>query len=182
MRFLGFSEYRLRRCWPQPAATIRQKPSVNEDISWHIACTSASGCGSYAAHVQMDVDQNFSVSCSRSKSAGLSITVTDPGVKADGIESPRPPSSIIVTNADPASQSCSVALEEASDFSFAPETFLGACTSSGGDCTLTGGPADGWDFKGTLLCPTLMKGGTAAKYKLENVGGGAIKLEVDNCG
>lgn len=154
---------------------------LNEDISWHISCSSASGCGSYAAHVQMEVDQNFRVSCSRSKSSGLSITLTDPGVKRDGIVSERPPSSIIVTNADPASQSCNVAVKEASDFNFAQETFLGACAASGGDCMLTGGPADGWDFKGSLFCPTLMKGATT--YKLENgVGGGPIKLEVDNCG
>jgi len=167
-------------CGDDKAATI-----VNDDISWHIGCASASGCGLYASHIQEAVGQNFRVSCNRSKTTGINITLTDPGFAGSIEESPRPPSTIVIANGDPASQSCNVTVREASDYNFAPETWQGMCVRSGGDCVLSGGALDGFDFKGTLICPTLLKTatGSAATYELGsgNDTSVPIKLEIDNC-
>jgi hypothetical protein len=161
-------------------------PIVNDDISWHLGCASASGCGLYATHIQEQVDQNFKVSCSRTKATGLNITVTDPGFKGDGIDPARPPSSIVLSNSDPASQACNVSVLEKADYNYvSSETFKGSCAAQGGDCVLTGGPQNGWDFVGTLSCPGLMKTatGTAAKYILESgtAPGQPVSIAVDNC-
>lgn len=191
MRFfgiLGVSAAALVSVLTAACGDDKAGPIVNDDISWHIGCASASGCGIYAAHVQEEVNQNFRVSCSRSKTSGYSITLTDPGFRGDGVEPARPPSSIIIENADPASQSCNVTVREASDYNFAQETWTGSCARSGGTCEFTGGPKDGWDFVGVLNCPALTKRatGTNAVYRLEIGAGdnpnGPVQLAVDNCG
>lgn len=183
MRFLGILGLSvaslLGACGDDKAGVI-----VNDDISWHIGtCNAVSGCGLYAAHIQEQVDQNFKVNCSKTKTGGYSISVTDPGFAGDGIEPARPPSTIVVENADPASQTCNVTVREATDYTFAPETWLGQCPSSGSGCTFTGGPADGWDFVGMLQCDAMTKRGTNLTYKLGsgNDSSSPIKLAVDNC-
>lgn len=167
-------------CGDDKAGTI-----INDDVSWHLGCASESGCGLYAAHDQTAVDQNFTVSCSQSTSTGINITVSDPGFAGNAMEGARPPSSIVLTNGSPSGQSCNVTVLEKSDYTYvSAETFKGSCVSQGGDCVLSGGPADGWDFKGTLSCPGLAKQatGTSARFTLQNtMNGGPVKLEVDNC-
>jgi hypothetical protein len=154
---------------------------VSDTISWKVG-----GQGVHAGHTQANVDQNFSVSCSRTAS-GLTVIIKDPGFKGSssgGVAgAPRPAGSIEIRNYNPTNNSCNVTVTE-TEQGTATISYLGTC---GTVCSLTGQyNYMGWDFSGQLRCSGLTRPGDAAmlKYTLGTAADTNIPVEisVDNCG
>lgn len=151
-------------------------PLVNDTISWQVGCASA-GCVSFNAHSQEAAEEKFSVRCKKT-SIGLSVTITDPG----SVEANRTRGTLRIDNLNPKTGDCTVTVSDSATLRDNEQRFMGTCADQ--DCRITGGPANGWDFEGTIICDSLEVPNTAGGviYTLNKANSKEpVQLAVDNC-
>lgn len=180
-------------------------PGLGPDLSWQISCTRPNDAddtcrGSEDAHgpltglnEELDEDDHALkvVSCRRN-SAGLQLSIEDPGATANSAKKirARARSVLEVTNGAPKTDKCVVKVTEynrADGRKVLTESCSGTMLDSGneGTCKLVELEPDGYAFNGTLTCDgmRLGSGGVGgADHKLRAGGSSEpIALQIESC-
>jgi hypothetical protein len=178
-----------------------EKPGVGvgPDTSWQVYCAPDDpemNCSiSEQAHGPLDGpdkddkddDYKLEVSC-RKLTSGFSITIEDPGAKAN-VETQmraRARSVLSIERADGDDNKCVISVNEYPT-SGGQRRFIDACAGNStnpGTCTLEGGEGDGYAFSGTLICEGLrINNAGPAAYVLRGAGepDEPMVLQIANC-
>jgi hypothetical protein len=153
---------------------------VGDETAWQLACPSGgAGCTSFHSHTALEEDGELEVKCDKSGSR-LNIRLKDPGSESDN----RPGSTLRIEGLDPEAGSCTVTVTEAPDLEANEAVFTGTCRE--GDCEISGGEGEGWDFKGSIKCNHLVDPNNTSIPPRTLVkpgsGGDGAPLSIDNCG